>query len=213
MKRPLMVGVAGGTGSGKTTVAKNLAAGLPRGAVAIIEHDSYYKDRSDLSLDERVKLNYDHPDALDNDLLIQHLMGLRDGRPADVPLYDFKTHLRREDTRLVTPTPVVIVEGILVFVDKRIRSQLDMKIFVDTDADIRIMRRIRRDIENRGRDFTSIRKQYYKTVRPMHKEFVEPSKQWADLIIPEGGQNAVALDMLIGKLLYVLGDWRAESDA
>jgi len=211
MRRPLMVGVAGGTGSGKTTVAKNLTAGLPRGAVAIIEHDSYYRDRSDLSFEERVKLNYDHPDALDNDLLVQHLTGLRDGKPVDVPLYDFKTHLRREETRRVTPTPVIIVEGILVFVDERIRSLVDMKIFVDTDADIRIMRRIRRDIEDRGRDFASIREQYYETVRPMHQQFVEPSKRWADLIIPEGGQNEVALDMLIGKLLHVLGDWREDS--
>jgi len=203
--RPLMIGIAGGTGSGKTTVARKVASGLPDGAVAIVEHDSYYRDRSDLTPPERALLNYDHPDSLDNDMLVGHLLELREGRGVEVPAYDFKTHLRRKETRRVEPLPVIIVEGILVFVDERIRDLLDIKIFVDTDADIRIMRRIRRDIEDRGRDFASIREQYYRTVRPMHMQFVEPSKQWADLIIPEGGRNKVALDLVIGKLLHVLG--------
>jgi uridine kinase len=203
--KPLVIGIAGGTGSGKTTVAHKVAAGLPREAVAIIEHDSYYRDRRDLSEDERAALNYDHPDALDNNMLARHLERLRRGEAVEVPVYDFKTHLRLAETRPVAPAPVVIVEGILVFVDQRLRDLIDMKIFVDTDADIRIMRRIRRDIEERGRDFQSIREQYYRTVRPMHIQFVEPSKQWADLIIPEGGRNKVALDLLIGKLLHALG--------
>jgi len=200
----MFIGIAGGTGSGKTTVARKVAAGLPVDAVAIIEHDSYYRDRRDLSAEERARLNYDHPDSLDNDMLVQHLLQLREVGPVDVPVYDFKTHLRLVETRPVAPSPVVIVEGILVYVDQRVRDLLDIKIFVDTDADIRIMRRIRRDIEERGRDFTSIREQYYSTVRPMHLQFVEPSKQWADLIIPEGGRNKVALDLVIGKLLHVL---------
>ena len=202
--KPLVIGIAGGTGSGKTTVARNVAAGLPSHVVAIVEHDCYYKDRSDMPARERAALNYDHPDSLDNDELVKDLARLRRGEAVDVPVYDFKTHVRLQKRRHIEPAPVVIVEGILVFVDQRVRDLLDMKIFVDTDADIRIMRRIRRDIEERGRDFGSIRDQYYRTVRPMHLQFVEPSKQWADLIIPEGGRNRVALDLLIGKLLHAI---------
>lgn len=201
---PLTIGIAGGTGSGKTTVAHNVVEGLPLDSVVIIEHDAYYRDRSDLTLEERARLNYDHPDALDNALLLEHLMELRAGRPVELPVYDYATHTRRPERRRVEPRPVVILEGILVFVDPSIRALLDIKIFVDTDADIRIMRRIRRDMETRGRDFASVRKQYYETVRPMHLQFVEPSKRWADLIIPEGGANDVALDILLGKLLHVL---------
>jgi uridine kinase len=204
MKSSLLVGIAGGTGSGKTTVARKVAAGLPPDCVATVEHDSYYKDRSDVAFEERCLLNFDHPDSLDNDLLHAHLTALRSGQPVEVPVYDFKTHARLAQTRHVAPAPVIIVEGILVFVDERIRSLLHMKIFVDTDADIRVMRRVRRDIEERGRDFASIREQYYRTVRPMHLQFVEPSKRWADVIIPEGGKNRVALDMVVGKLLHFL---------
>jgi uridine kinase len=200
----LLLGIAGGTGSGKTTVARKIAGGLPTGSVATIEHDAYYRDRSDIPFEERKHLNYDHPDSLDNDLLVAHLAALREGRATEVPVYDFKTHARLPTTRHVAPAPVIIVEGILVFVDQRIRDLLHMKVFVDTDADIRVMRRVRRDIEERGRDFASIREQYYRTVRPMHLQFVEPSKRWADVIIPEGGQNEVALDMVIGKLLHHL---------
>jgi uridine kinase len=200
----LVVGIAGGTGSGKTTVAKTIAGALPEGGVAMIEYDAYYRDRSALSFEDRSALNFDHPDELEAELLVDHLTALRAGHGVDVPIYDFKTHRRREDSRRVEPAKVVIVEGILVFVDPRVRERLDMKIFVDTDPDIRVFRRIRRDMEQRGRTFESIREQYYRTVRPMHLQFVEPSKRWADLIIPEGGNNKVALDLIVSKLERVL---------
>jgi len=200
----LVVGIAGGTGSGKTTVAKKIGAALPQGGVAMIEFDAYYRDRPDLSFDERGLLNFDHPDSLETELLVDHLGELKAGRAIDAPIYDFKTHRRMEESRRVEPATIVIVEGILVFVDHRLRDRFDMKIFVDTDPDIRVFRRIRRDMEQRGRTFESIREQYYKTVRPMHLQFVEPSKRWADLIIPEGGNNKVALDLIISKLENVL---------
>jgi uridine kinase len=201
---PLVVGIAGGTGSGKTTVSKTIAAALPASAVATLEFDAYYRDRPDLPPEARALLNFDHPDALEIELLVEHLRALKGGSPVDVPRYDFKTHRREAEARPLAPAPVVIVEGILVFVDARVRELLDMKIFVDTDADIRVFRRIRRDMEHRGRSFESVREQYYKTVRPMHLQFVEPSKRWADLIIPEGGNNRVALDLIIAKLKSVL---------
>jgi len=202
--KPLVMGIAGGTGSGKTTVAEKIAAGLPEGRFAIIDHDSYYRDHADMSLEERELLNYDHPDALDNELFIEHLDAIHRGEPVDVPIYDFVTHARRKERRRVEPAPVIIIEGILVFVDPEIRRRLDVKIFVDTDADIRVFRRIRRDMEKRGRTFQQVREQYYKSVRPMHLQFVEPSKRWADLIIPEGGSNQVALDLVIGRLLNIV---------
>lgn len=202
----LILGIAGGTGSGKTTIADKVAAAFPPGAVARIEHDWYYRDRSDLSFEERTLLNYDHPDALETELLVEHLKELREGRSVSVPQYDFKTHSRRREARDVAAAPVVIVEGILTFVDPGLRELLDIKIFVDTDADIRAFRRIRRDIEQRGRSFASVREQYYRTVRPMHLEFVEPSKRWADIIIPEGGDNNVALDLIIVKLGHALAN-------
>jgi uridine kinase len=202
--RMITVGIAGGTGSGKTTVAKRIAQALPSSAVSTIEHDAYYRDRHDLSAEERAMVNYDHPDSLETELLVQHIDRLRAGETVDVPIYDFKSHKRAEESRRVAPTPIVLVEGILVFVDARLRERLDMKLFVDTDADIRIFRRIRRDMEHRGRTFDSVREQYYKTVRPMHLEFVEPSKRTADLIIPEGGNNAVAIDLIITKLTSLL---------
>lgn len=197
---PLFIGIAGGTGSGKSTIAANLAAGLPSSAVSVLDHDAYYRDRSDLTDEQRAALNFDHPDALDTELLVRHLRELRAGRTVEVPRYDFRTHARLTSSRRVEPTPVIIVEGILVFVEQALREQLDIKIFVDTDADIRLMRRIRRDLEQRGRSFQSVRDQYYATVRPMHIEYVEPSKRWADLIVPEGGDNKVALDVLLGTL-------------
>ena len=200
----LIVGIAGGTGSGKTTVAKTIAAALPATGVAMVEFDAYYRDLPDTAPEARAQLNFDHPDALEIELLVDHLAHLKAGRAVDVPIYDFKTHRRRAESRRVEPAPVVIVEGILVFVDPRVRERLDMKIFVDTDPDIRVFRRIRRDMEQRGRTFESVREQYYRTVRPMHLQFVEPSKRWADLIIPEGGNNKVALDLIIAKLESVL---------
>ncbi len=191
------MGIAGGSGSGKTTVAQRVAAALPEDSVTIVEHDAYYHDRSDISYEERCQLNFDHPDALETSLLVEHLATLRRGEAVDIPVYDFKTHRRAQTKRRLEPTPVVIVEGILVFVDERLREQLEVKIYVDTDPDIRAFRRIRRDLEQRGRSFESIREQYYSTVRPMHLQFVEPSKRWADLILPEGGNNKVGIDMVI----------------
>lgn len=201
---PLFVGIAGGTGSGKTTIAKKVAQGLPQESVVTMDHDAYYRDHSHLSAEDREQLNYDHPASLDNDLLIEHLDTLRAGMAIEMPRYDFVSHSRAAAVRHVEPAPVVIVEGILVFVDKRVRERLDVKLFVDTDADIRVFRRIRRDMQERGRTFKQVREQYYRTVRPMHLQFVEPSKRWADLIIPEGGNNHVALDLVLGKLLQVV---------
>ncbi len=200
MTTPLVIGIAGGTGSGKTTVAHALAAAMPEGRCVVIEHDAYYKDLSTRTPEERAQVNFDHPDSLDSALLADHLRRLRGGEPVDVPIYDFVTHTRRPETRRVAPAPLIIVEGILVFVEDALRDQLEIKIFVDTDADIRLIRRIRRDLEQRGRTFQSVRDQYYATVRPMHIAFVEPSKRFADLILPEGGANRVALDVLLGKL-------------
>jgi uridine kinase len=204
LERPLLIGIAGGTGSGKSTVARKIADGLPAASIAVLDHDSYYRDRSDLTYEQRSRLNFDHPDALDNDLFVEHLAALRANRGVDVPIYDFKTHARLHERRRVEPMRILIVEGILVFVDERIRKLLDVKIFVDTDADIRVFRRIRRDLEQRGRTFQQVREQYYATVRPMHLQFVEPSKRWADLIVPEGGDNHIAIDLILGKLRHVL---------
>jgi len=204
--RPLVVGIAGGTGSGKTTVAHKLAAALPVDRCVTIEHDAYYRDQAHLTFDERATINYDHPSSLESSLLAEHLQALRAGKTVEIPVYDFATHTRRRETRTVIPARVIIVEGILVFTEAQLRDQMDIKIFVDTDADIRLMRRIRRDLEQRGRTFQSIRDQYYATVRPMHLEYVEPTKRWADLIIPEGGDNRIALDLLLGQL------WRIASE-
>ena len=196
----LVIGIAGGSGSGKSTVADALATALPPSAVATLRHDSYYRDHAELDIESRHRLNYDHPEALDTQLLVEHLQHLKAGNAVEVPIYDFKTHRRRRECQRVEPTPVVIVEGILVFVDVHLRRELDIKIFVDTEADIRAIRRIRRDMRERGRDFESVRKQYYESVRPMHLQFVEPSKRTADLIIPEGGENRVAIDVLLARL-------------
>lgn len=202
--RPYFIGVVGGTGSGKTTIAERVAEALPAGSVAIIAHDSYYIPRPNLAPEERDQLNFDHPDALDNALLVRQLDELRAERAVEVPVYDFSTHLRLDKTRRVEAAPIVIVEGILVLADERLRQRLDLKLYVDTAADIRILRRIRRDIDERGRSFEQVREQYYETVRPMHEQFVEPSKRWADVIIPEGGHNDVALDLVIGRLEKLL---------
>jgi len=200
----LVIGIAGGSGSGKTTIARKIVDAIPASAVTILEHDAYYRDRPDLSYDERCQLNFDHPESLETGLLAEHLSLLRRGLPVQVPIYDFKSHRRLAERRQMAPTPIIIVEGILVLVDPRVRELLDVKVFVDTDPDIRAFRRIRRDIEQRGRTFDSVREQYYRSVRPMHLQFVEPSKRSADLIIPEGGENGVALDLIVSKLQSVL---------
>jgi uridine kinase len=194
--RPLILGIAGGSGSGKTTIAQRVMSALPASQVTILEHDAYYRDRPDLSYEERCQLNYDHPDALETELLVQHLGSLRAGRAVEVPSYDFRTHRRAGTVRSIEPTAVIIVEGILVFADEALKQELDIKIYVDTDADIRAFRRIRRDLEQRGRSFESVREQYYRTVRPMHLLFVEPSKRCADVILPEGGDNLVGVELV-----------------
>ena len=187
-------------------MAHKLAAAMPAGRCVSIEHDAYYLDQSHLPAEERAKINFDHPASLESSLLIEHLRTLRAGSPVEVPIYDFANHVRRPETREVLPARVIVVEGILVFTDPALRALMDIKIFVDTDPDIRLMRRIRRDLEQRGRTFQSVRDQYYATVRPMHIEHVEPTKRWADLIIPEGGNNHVALDVLLGQLWRIVND-------
>lgn len=202
-RAPLVIGIAGGTGSGKTTLAKRLVSELAEG-VAVLEHDWYYRDRSHLSPAEREDVNYDEPDALDNGLLVQHLSALRSGFGVECPQYDFATHTRKAETRAVAPARIVAVEGILLFAIPELCAAFDLRVFVDTDDDIRLMRRITRDIVDRQRDIASIQHQYYSTVRPMHVLHVAPSKRQAHLIVPEGGENAQALDVIVGRLKYLL---------
>lgn len=203
--RPIIIGVAGGTGSGKTTVAFAILEKVGWNRIALIQHDSYYYDASNLPLEERARLNFDHPDALETPLLVEHLKLLRAGQPVQIPTYDFRTHTRLAETRLVNPEPVILVEGILIFAEPALRELFDVKIFVDADADIRFMRRLERDLKERGRSLDSIIEQYMTTVRPMHLEFVEPSKRYAHVIIPEGGHNTVALDMVVARVQTLLG--------
>jgi len=202
--RPLIIGVAGGSGSGKTTVVRSITSSLGPEQVAVIHHDSYYRDTSHLSPDERRQINYDHPDSLETGLLVQHLAELRQGRAVAVPVYDFAEHSRLEQRDLVQPRKVIIVDGLLILWDRELRELMDVKVFVDTDADLRFIRRLERDIRERGRSADSVIQQYTRTVRPMHLEFVEPSKRYADIILPEGGHNLVAVDMLVTKLRSVL---------
>lgn len=203
-KRPVVIGIAGGTGSGKTTVAEAIVRRIGPERIALIQQDSYYKDQSHLPMEERVRINYDHPDSIDTALLIRHLQELIAGRPVEVPIYDFTTYTRTPHTRRVEPRPVILVEGILVFVEKALRDLFDIKIYVDADLDIRFIRRLQRDLAERGRTLESVIQQYLSTVRPMHLEFVEPSKRYADIIIPEGGFNTVALDMIIARIRAML---------
>ncbi len=200
---PLLIGIAGGTGSGKTTLARALVSELGRD-VTVLEHDWYYRDRSGLPVHERENVNYDEPDALDSGLLVGHLAELRGGRAVECPQYDFATHTRRSTTLAVQPSRIVAVEGILLFAIPELRDSFDLRIFVDTDDDIRLMRRIQRDLIERKRDIASIQGQYYGTVRPMHLLHVAPSKRHAHLIVPEGGENAQAIDVIIGGLKYLL---------
>lgn len=208
-QRPFVIGIAGGSGSGKTTIARTLADTLGDAAVHI-EQDCYYRDLSTLAPVERAKVNFDHPDALELTLLAAHIDMLCNGEAIDKPRYDFEHHVRLEACDVVEPRPVIIIEGILVLVDAALRQRMGLKLFVDTAADIRVIRRIRRDLEQRGRSFAQIRRQYYETVRPMHLAFVEPSKQYADVIIPEGGRNRVALDLLLGRIREFIRDYDAK---
>jgi uridine kinase len=197
MSAPLVIGVAGGSGSGKTTVVRRIMDALGDTDVVVLEHDRYYRDHPNLRLEERASLNYDHPNSLDTELLIAHLRELREGRPVEIPVYDFALHARKAETTPIQPGSAIIVEGILIFTDKALRSLMDVKVFVDTDADTRFIRRLERDVADRGRTVPSVIDQYLSTVKPMHLEFVEPSKRYADVIVPEGGHNQVAVDMLL----------------
>ncbi len=202
---PLLLGVAGGTGSGKTTVARRILEAVGETRIAFLEMDSYYKDIEWGTDADLLHHNFDHPEALDVDLLVAHLEALRAGRAIEVPVYDFVRHRRTAETVRVGPEPVVMLEGILVLALPEVRRLMDFKIYVDTDADIRFIRRLRRDLEERGRDVEDVMRQYLGSVRPMHLEFVEPSKRWADVIIPEGGENVVALDMVVARLEKIVG--------
>jgi uridine kinase len=201
---PVIIGLAGGTGSGKTTVAVDVKSRFSVKNVLILPHDSYYRDRSDLPFGEREKLNYDHPSAFENELLVEHLRKLRNWEPIDRPVYDYGTHSRRRETLKVEPAEIVLLEGILVLENEHIRSMMDIKIYIDADSDERFIRRLLRDMKERNRSADSVIEQYVATVRPMHLQFVEPSKRYADLIVPEGGHNAVAIDLLTTKIRDVL---------
>ena len=198
-----VIGVAGGSGSGKTTVVRRIVDSLGPEQVTLLDHDRYYRDRNDLRLEERAALNYDHPDALETDLLVQHVRELKAGRTVDVPQYDFTRHARLSETETFQPRRALIVEGILVFTDAALRDLMDIKVFVDTDSDTRFIRRLQRDVAERGRTMESVIDQYQSTVKPMHLEFVEPSKRYADVIIPLGGHNTVAVDLLLTMLRSV----------
>jgi len=207
MLEPIIIGIGGGTGSGKTTVAKEVRKHFPEESVVMLHHDSYYVDRSPLPVIERERINYDHPDSFDNDLLIAHLTKLRAGRPVEKPIYDFESHTRLSDSITVRPARIVLLEGILVLAEPRLRELMDIKLYVDTDADERFIRRLKRDMVERGRTADQVIDQYLSTVRPMHLQFVEPSKRYADVIIPEGGLNLVAVDLIVTKVRHFLTEY------
>ena len=203
-KRPVIIGVTGGSGSGKTSVSRAIFDSLNGHSLLMIQEDSYYKNQDDISFDERVKVNYDHPNAFDTDLLIEQLGDLLEWKAIDIPVYDYVQHTRSKKTVHVEPKEVIIVEGILVLNDPRLRDLMDIKIFVDTDDDIRIIRRIQRDLEERGRSLQSVIEQYLSTVKPMYHQFIEPTKRYADIIVPEGGENQVAIDILVTKVRDII---------
>ncbi|MBO1514832.1 uridine kinase [Metabacillus bambusae] len=203
-KKPVVIGVAGGSGSGKTSVTKSIYDHFKGHSILMLEQDYYYKDQSDLPFEQRLNTNYDHPLAFDNDLLIDHLKTLLNHQSIEKPVYDYKLHTRSEDVIVVEPKDVIILEGILILEDERLRDLMDIKLFVDTDADLRIIRRIMRDIKERGRSIDSVIEQYISVVRPMHNQFIEPTKRYADIIIPEGGQNHVAIDLMTTKIQTIL---------
>jgi uridine kinase len=194
---PVVIGVAGGSGSGKTTVVSRIVESMGNDHVIVLEHDRYYYDHPELRLEERAALNYDHPDSLETDLLVRHVAELRSGKPVELPAYDFARHARRQTTDTAHPREIIIVEGILIFADAALRDLMDVKVFVDTDDDTRFIRRLQRDVAERGRTMDSVIDQYLNTVKPMHLEFVEPTKRYADIIIPRGGHNTVAIDMML----------------
>jgi uridine kinase len=204
LNAPLVIGIAGGSGSGKTTVAQEILQRVGPSRIAFLQHDAYYKDLSGLPPAQRAEVNFDHPDSLESELLTHHVDELRAGRAVEVPIYDFSIHSRTDKTFTVQPRTVILVEGILIFAEPELRKRFDVKIFVDTDSDLRLIRRLQRDITERSRTADSVIKQYMKTVRPMHLEFVEPSKRYADVIIPEGGFNVAALDMVEARILALL---------
>ena len=199
MSNIIVIGIAGGSGSGKTTLMKNLIARF-RDDVTVLSHDNYYRPYEELSIEERKKVNYDHPDAFDTEMMFEHLKMLKAGQAIDCPIYDYTTYSRSKETTRVEPRKVILVEGILIFENKALCSQMDIKIFVDTDADVRLIRRIKRDVAKRGRSLDSVLSQYLATVKPMHEQFVEPSKKNADLVVLEGGKNLVALEMIIDRI-------------
>ena len=205
MSKPLIIGIAGGSGSGKSTVATNVADALDTLSVAFIDMDAYYRSFTELSLDERRRLNWDHPDAFDYDLLTDHLSRLAARETVNKPVYDFVSHLRSDEVAAVEPSDVIVIDGILLFVDERVRDLCDVKVFVDADADIRLIRRIRRDMSARGRPLEEIIHQYLSTVQPMHLQFVEPSKRYADIIVPRGGHNQIAIEMIVAKIRQRMG--------
>jgi uridine kinase len=196
----ILIGIAGGTGSGKTTLADKLVDSFGSQEVTVIRQDNYYKRHDDMDYEQRTRLNYDHPDAFDSDLFYEHIIALKQGKQVEIPVYDYTIHNRSEETILINPTPVIVLEGIMLFVEKELCDLMDIKVFVDTDADVRILRRIVRDVKERGRSLESVIGQYLTTVKPMHEQFVEPSKRRADIIVPEGGENQVALEMLIERV-------------
>lgn len=202
--RPVVLGVAGGSGSGKSTVVREVCRLLEPGAAAVLHHDAYYRDLAHLPLEERAGVNFDHPDSLETELMVSHVRELLGGRTVEVPTYDFATHTRRSATETLHPSAVLILDGILVMADARLRATMDLKVFVDTEPDIRLLRRIRRDVVKRGRTADSVIAQYEATVRPMHLEFVEPSKRFADLVVPEGGYNRVAVDLVVSRIRSLL---------
>ena len=204
MMQPIFIGVCGGSGSGKTTIVNRINSEVPEKSIAIMEHDAYYKDQSSMTYEQRCKTNYDHPFAFDTDLFVEHIKELKKGNTIQKPIYDYGIHNRKEETIISEPKEIIIVEGLLIFYEERIRELLDIKIFVDTDADIRILRRIVRDMNERKRSLDSVINQYMSTVRPAHEQFIEPSKKYADIIVTEGGNNLVAVDLMVTKIKSLL---------
>lgn len=209
---PIVIAIAGGTGSGKTTLTHDVLEKVGVESIALLPHDAYYKDLSHLPYEHRSQINYDHPNSLETDLLIQHIKQLKKGQAIQLPIYDFKTHTRTTETIRVDPKPIILVEGILIFVEPELRELFDVKIFVDTDPDLRFIRRLQRDIAERGRTAESVMQQYLTTVRPMHLDFVDPSKRYADIIIPEGGMNTVAMNMVVARIRALLAESQSEEN-